>query len=119
MAGHLPGPYAELPPGPVAQALCRLPVTSDIQLVLPRTPRELATWGRLLGNCLADFAPAVAAGTTAIVGVRQRGALVAALELRDGCIVQFLGPRNRPPPARLSEVVAHHVERQLTEAPTR
>lgn len=113
VAGHLPGPYAELPPGPVAQALCRLPVTSDIQLVLPRTPRELSTWGRLLENCLADFAPAVAAGTTAIVGVRQRGALVAALELRDGCIAQFLGPRNRPPPARLSEVVVHHVERQL------
>jgi len=84
----------------------------ELELVLPRTPVELTTWGRLLGNCLADFSAAVAARRSTIVGVRQRGALVAALELRSGerRVVQFLGVSNRVPSPRLTTVVLAHLE---------
>ena len=72
----------------------------DLELVLPRTPDELRAWGRMLGNCLGDFGAAVAEGRSVIVGVRQRGALVAAVELVPNLreIRQFLGVRNRVPP---------------------
>jgi hypothetical protein len=80
---------------------------SDLELVLPRTPQELAAWGRMLENCLADFAAAVAERRSVIVGVRRRGALVAALEVRPdlASVVQFLGPRNRVPPATVTAPV--------------
>jgi hypothetical protein len=84
----------------------------DLGLCLPATRGQLGTWGRLLRNCLADFAPAVADGLSTIIGVRREGMLVGALELdRDGRIVQFLGARNRP----LPEDVTRPVVQELVE----
>lgn len=84
----------------------------ELELVLPRTPDELTTWGRLLANCLGDFGAAVADHRSVIVGVRQRGVLVAALELRpsERRVVQFLGVNNRIPPVRLTSAVLTHLE---------
>lgn len=92
----------------------------ELQLVLPRTPDELRAWGRLLGNCLGDFGPAVASGRTTVVGVRQGGLFVAAFELRlhDRTLVQFLGAHNRVPPAAVVRpVVAELARRALVAAP--
>lgn len=92
----------------------------ELQLVVPRTPAELRAWGRLLGNCLGDFGPAVASGRTTVVGVRQGGLFVAALELRlhDRTLVQFLGAHNRVPPAAVVRpVVAELARRALVAAP--
>jgi hypothetical protein len=85
----------------------------ELELVLPRTPQELTAWGRMLDNCLGDFAAAVAQGRSVIVGVRRRRALVAALELRPDLrtVVQFLGPRNRVPSATVTTPVLAAVER--------
>lgn len=75
-------------------------LAGGLELALPRTPDELRAWGRMLGNCLGDFGAAVAEGRSVIVGVRHRGALVAAVELVPNLreIRQFLGVRNRVPP---------------------
>jgi hypothetical protein len=88
----------------------------ELELVLPRTPQELAAWGRMLDNCLADFAAAVAEGRSVIVGVRRRRALVAALELQPdlASVVQFLGPRNRVPAATLTTPVLGALRRQAS-----
>ena len=79
----------------------------DLELVLPRTPDELRAWGRMLGNCLGDFGAAVAEQRSVIVGVRQRGALVAAVELLPNLreVRQFLGVRNRVPPRSVVDPV--------------
>ncbi|NIR41581.1 MAG: hypothetical protein GWN79_26820, partial [Actinobacteria bacterium] len=61
------------------------------RLVLPRTPGDLTRWGRRLANCLADYAAVVGAGTSVVIGLEERGTLVAALELRDGEVRQFVG----------------------------
>ncbi len=84
----------------------------ELELVLPRTPDELSIWGRLLENCLGDFGAAVAARRSIVIGVRQRGALVAAMEVRPGerRVVQFLGVGNRIPPVRLTSAVLAHLE---------
>ena len=86
----------------------------DLELVLPRTPEELRAWGRMLGNCLGDFGAAVAEQRSVIVGVRHRGALVAAVELLPNLreVRQFLGVRNRvPPPSVVDPVLARLVPR--------
>ncbi|MCU0270094.1 MAG: PcfJ domain-containing protein [Acidimicrobiales bacterium] len=73
---------------------------ADLRLVEPRTEAELAAWGRLLGNCLATYAEAQAAGRSRLVGVERQGRLRYCLELTgDGTLRQFLGERNRPVPA--------------------
>lgn len=94
----------------------RLDATTD--LALPRTPAELMTWGRLLGNCLGSYATAVAEGASIVVAVRERGLLVAAFEVRSGRLTQVLGPGNRPAPPRLARLVEAHVARVLTPART-
>ncbi|MEZ5247168.1 MAG: hypothetical protein R2707_18925 [Acidimicrobiales bacterium] len=71
------------------------------RLVLPRDPAELARWGRRLSNCLADYAGPVRSGRSVVVGLEERGTLVAALELRAGTVRQFVGIANsRPTRAR-------------------
>jgi hypothetical protein len=71
------------------------------RLVLPRNPAELAAWGRRLSNCLADYAGAVRSGRSVVVGLEERGTLVAALELRNNDVRQFVGIANsRPSPPR-------------------
>jgi hypothetical protein len=109
VAGPTPPQDAPLPRSELAQSLCSIRLGGALELVAPRTTTELAGWGRLLGNCLAEFGPAVAAGATVILGVRDGGVLVAALEVREGRIVQLLGPRNRLPPEHLSDVVVRGV----------
>ena len=98
---------------PAARALDRR-VAGDVELVLPRTPDELRAWGRMLGNCLGDFAAAVAEHRSVVLGVRERGALVAAAELtpdlRD--VRQLLGPGNRVPPRALVEAVVGRLDRR-------
>lgn len=92
---------------PAVRELDRCTLGGDIELVVPRTPNELRAWGRMLGNCLGDFGAAVAERRSVILGVKQRGALVAAVELLPnlGEVRQFLGPRNRVPPASVVEPV--------------
>jgi hypothetical protein len=88
----------------------------ELELVLPRTPQELAAWGRMLENCLGDFAAAVAEHRSVILGVRRRRALVAALELRPDLrtVVQFLGARNRVPPATVTTPVLGALDRRAS-----
>lgn len=70
----------------------------DLLLVLPRDVTDLARWGRILSNCLADFAPAVAAERSTIIGVHRGSRLTYAVELTPtGLVRQFCGPANRPP----------------------
>lgn len=71
------------------------------RLVLPRDPGDLTAWGRRLSNCLADYAGAVRSGRSVVIGLEERGTLVAALELRDNEVRQFVGIANgRPSPPR-------------------
>ncbi|MFT5203471.1 MAG: hypothetical protein ACI9C1_002871 [Candidatus Aldehydirespiratoraceae bacterium] len=71
------------------------------RLILPRDPAELTRWGRRLSNCLADYAGAVRSGRSVVVGLEERGTLVAALELRAGAVRQFVGIASaRPTRAR-------------------
>ncbi|MEQ8842286.1 MAG: PcfJ domain-containing protein [Acidimicrobiales bacterium] len=71
------------------------------RLVLPGDPVELTRWGRRLSNCLADYAGAVRSGHSVVVGLEERDTLVAALELRNGTVRQFVGIANsRPTRAR-------------------
>lgn len=111
--GPAPRRDAEFPPSPMAAHLAGMTAADEIELVAPRTPAELAAWGRLLRNCLADFAPAVAAGVTAVFGIRVIGALTGAVEVRQGRIIQLLGPSNRPLPRNVVAAVAGHVETAL------
>jgi hypothetical protein len=67
------------------------------RLVLPHDPAELTRWGRRLSNCLADYAGAVRSGRSLVVGLEERGTLVAALELRGGAVRQFVGVANARP----------------------
>ena len=67
-------------------------------LSMPRTAGDLARWGRLLGNCLGDFAPSAASGRALIVGVERANRLLYAVEIDPNrCIRQFSGRGNRPP----------------------
>jgi len=75
------------------------------RLVLPRNPAELTRWGRRLSNCLADYTGAVRNGRSVVVGLEERGTLVAALELRDGAVRQFVGVANGRPTRARRDVV--------------
>ncbi len=75
----------------------------DHRFVLPRGPADLAGWARRLSNCLPDYAGAITAGRSIVIGLEERGVLVAALELAGaaGAVRQFVGIANaRPSPAR-------------------
>jgi hypothetical protein len=74
--------------------------TGDHHLTLPRSQADLQAWGRQLHNCIAEFAPAVAAGRSVVVGLHRGERLVAALELDPG-----LG--------RVRQFVRHHNQRPL------
>jgi hypothetical protein len=73
----------------------------DHRFVLPRTPAELAGWGRRLSNCLPDYVEAVGVGRSIVIGLEERGVLVAALELpgASGSVRQFVGIANAQPSA--------------------
>jgi PcfJ-like protein len=77
------------------------------RLILPRNATELARWGRRLSNCLADYAPAVAAGRSVVIGVEEQGTLVAALELTGnrGTVRQFVASANARPSAARRDAV--------------
>jgi len=82
------------------------------RLVLPRDPAELTRWGRRLSNCLADYAGAVRSGRSVVVGLEERGTLVAALELRAGAVRQFVGIANARP-TRARRDIAERMLRDL------
>lgn len=70
----------------------------DLELALPHSVSDLTRWGRLLSNCLGDFASAAVFGRSVIVGVRRSNLLTYAVELTSaGVIRQFCGPANRAP----------------------
>ncbi len=75
------------------------------RLVLPRHPAELTRWGRRLSNCLGDYAGVVRTGRSVVLGLEERGTLVAALELRDGAVRQFVGLANGRPTRARRDVV--------------
>ena len=76
------------------------------RLVLPRDPVELTQWGRRLSNCLTDYAGAVRSGRSVVLGIEERGRLVAALELRSGAVRQFVGVANSRPTRVRREIAA-------------
>lgn len=111
-AAPTPPPHRQLPPPATAppvrgdHPLTATPAERAIDgrtlhgltLVLPRTVGDLRRWGRLLGNCLGDFGPAVAAGRSTIIGVQRGGRLAYAVELTPtGAVRQFCGQANRAP----------------------
>jgi hypothetical protein len=115
-AAPRPPAATRLRPSALAQRLAGTTADGRYDVVLPRTAGELTTWGRLLGNCLGDFAAAVAAGETVVAGVRDRSTLIGALEVRDGRLVQLLGHRNRPVAAKVAAAVVAHVDGVLARA---
>jgi hypothetical protein len=70
----------------------------DLTFVIPRTAGDLQRWGRLLSNCLGDFAPAMATGQSTIIGIERSNSLAYAVEIDpNGTIRQLAGHANRPP----------------------
>ena len=85
-------------PLPAATRSLHGTAAGSLRLVLPRTAGDLGRWGRLLGNCLGDFAPSAASGRALIVGVERANRLLYAVEINPNrCIRQFSGRGNRPP----------------------
>lgn len=92
------GPHVSLP---VPARLRRIDGyrCGELTLVLPHTAGDLERWGRLLSNCLSDFATAVLAGRSTLVGVQRRNSLVYVVELTPtGAVRQFCARANRRPP---------------------
>ena len=105
-------PQQPLPRPPWAAAVDAADLGGGLTLELARTPAELAGWGRLLQNCLADFGPAAVDGRSVLVGVRHHGRLVACAEVAaDGDLRQLLGPGNRRAPAAVVAAVVAHLDR--------
>ena len=102
-------PQQPLPRPPWAAAVDAADLGGGLTLELARTPAELAGWGRLLQNCLADFGPAAVDGRATLVGVRHHGRLTACAEVSaDGELRQLLGPNNRrAQPPVVAAVIAH------------
>jgi hypothetical protein len=70
-----------------------------IRLQLPQRAEDFVAWADLLSNCLRNFVRPAHAGESIVIGVRNRDALVGALELdRSRRLRQFVGNRNRPLP---------------------
>lgn len=84
-----------------------------LRFVLPARPADLRQWGASLDNCLHDYAGAVAAGRSIVIGVEFRGLLVAAVEIdpRTRLVTQFVGQRNRRPDPRLGVAVEQELRR--------
>lgn len=84
-----------------------------LRLELPRHQGELIAWSQVLRNCLDDFGPAISAGRSVVIGVRQDGMLVGALEL-DGHrrLRQFVGARNRSLPDTVTAPVMRELVRR-------
>lgn len=82
-------------------------------LRVPRTARDLQTWGDRLGNCLGSYASAVVGGRSTIVGVFRDQRIVACIEIdRERRVRQFLGRANTQPDpaleARVLPVLRRH-----------
>ena len=85
-------------PLPAATRSLHGTAAGQLRLVLPRTAGDLGRWGRLLGNCLGDFAPSAASGRALIIGVERANRLLYAVEITPNrCVRQFSGRGNRPP----------------------
>jgi hypothetical protein len=89
-------------------------VLGELELCLPRGATELTTWGRVLRNCLGDFVTAVGTGRSVVVGVRDRGHLIGALEFHPGAhtLIQFVGVRNRSVGDAVATPVIEELERR-------
>jgi len=108
---HVQGAPSMLPLDPRLAPLHLRSIGGGLRLVLPRTDLDLAAWGRTLHNCLDTYATAVHRRLSFLIGVEVAGTLTYCVELApDGRVRQFLGSRNRPPPApheqRVRAVVA-------------
>jgi hypothetical protein len=112
-----PAVYVDIPRAtevlPVPQLLEDLNgtvVCGRLRLVLPYTVAQLVVWGNRLGNCLGSFAPAVAAGTSWLLGVELEDRLAYCMELTpNGSIRQFLGARNQRVPIENAAAVCAHL----------
>lgn len=91
-----------------------------LTLVVPRTAGDLQRWGRLLANCLGDFAPAAAAGQSTIIGVERADALAFAVELDPtGAVRQFAGKANRRPDDAVRRAVVTAIRAAAVAEPPR
>ena len=79
----------------------------ELTLCVPTSLAELASWSRLLNNCLNSFGPAVAHGRSWVIGVRSDDEWIGAVEICPATrrLRQAQGPRNRPLPAAVYERV--------------
>lgn len=103
---------AVMPRHPAARAVDGLGI-DGYTLRVPRTPRDLQTWGDRLGNCLATYTAAVVDGRSTIVGVFRDQRIVACIEIdRERRVRQFLGRANTQPDpaleARVLPVLRRH-----------
>ncbi len=85
----------------------------DQRFVLPRNRADLTLWGRRLQNCLADYADAVATGRSVVIGLEERGTLVAALELTRADTVRQLVAVGNARPTAARRHVCHRMLRDL------
>lgn len=97
---------ATMPRHPAVRAVDGLGV-DGYTLRVPRTARDLQTWGDRLGNCLGTYSSAVADGRSTIVGVFRDQRIVACIEIdRERRVRQFLGRANtQPDPALEAQVL--------------
>lgn len=103
-------PHTPLPATPQLRALDGRRA-GELTLVLPRTAADLDRWGRLLSSCVGDFAAAVVAGRSHLVGVLRANRLAYVLELTPGGEVrQFCGRANRRPPAAVRRAVLELID---------
>ncbi len=100
VASRAVGPHTPIPTPHAVRALDGRRA-GDLAFVVPRTVGDLERWGRLLSNCLADFASATVTGRSVLVGVLRASRLVYVIELTPtGSIRQFCGRANRRPTER-------------------
>lgn len=72
-------------------------LVGELCLLLPKTGKDLITWGDLLQNCLISRVQPATLGLSSIIGIFQGEQIKYALEIRDGHIQEFLGISNTLP----------------------
>lgn len=92
--------------------------TGGYTLRVPRTGRDLQSWGERMGNCLATYTSAAMAGRSTIVGVFSDHRIVACMEIDPSQRVrQFVGRANTPPDPALEAEVLGTLRRHGVVAP--
>jgi len=83
-------------------------IVGDMELVVPKTNTELATWSDLMSNCIGrgSYGPSAKDGRILLLGIKRQDKMVYNISLRNGMIDQFLAKFNAQ---------ADKVDRELVE----